>query len=105
MEKDLKKIDYETLSDILQKYLDEGKTEQALEYCEKVAQTGNPYGYEFMGFIYEEGHGCVRINYRKALSCYEKADALGIDMTEDIVRVRQNIYKMQQCVCEYCDDT
>ena len=94
MEKALKKIEYEELSEILQTYLDAGKTKQALEYCEAVIQEGNPYGYMFMGFIYEEGHGVVEPDYQKALYCYEEAEARGCDMHEDIVRVRELVNKL-----------
>lgn len=89
MSKDLRNIGYEELSEILQGYLDKGETKQALEYCEAVALAGNAYGYMFMGFIYEEGHGSVEIDYKKALCCYEKAELLGGDVKADIVRVKE----------------
>lgn len=89
MGKNLKEIEYEELSEILQEYLDKGETNQALEYCEAVALAGNSYGYMFMGFIYEEGHGSVEIDYKKALCCYEKAELLGCEVKADIVRVKE----------------
>ena len=95
MGKALREIGYEELSEILQGYLDKGETHKALEYCEMIVSTGNAYGYMFMGFIYEEGHGPVEIDYKKALCCYEKANVLGCDVKEEIVRVKKvlNILK------------
>ena len=96
MGKDLSEMEYEELSEILQVYLDRGETRLALEYCEAVAQIGNAYGYMFMGFIYEEGHGVVEVDYKKALWCYKKADQKGCDMKEDIVRVKEKIKKFKK---------
>lgn len=67
-----------------------------MEYCEAVALEGNAYGYMFMGFIYEEGHGSVEADYKKALYCYEKANILGCDMLEEIVRVRERLNKIEK---------
>lgn len=105
MGKKLKEIQYEELSEILQEYLDKGETKQALKYCEEVVQAGNPYGYMFMGFIYEEGHGVVEIDYKKALCCYEKASKQGCDVQDEIVHVRERLNKIKRSNCKYCDDS
>ena len=101
----LKEIEYEALSEMLQGYLDKGETQRALEYCEAVAQAGNPYGYMFMGFIYEEGHGVIERDYKKALDCYEKANARGCDMQEDVVRVKEQLNRIRRSIFMYCDDS
>lgn len=95
MRKDLKEIAYEELSEILQEYLDKGETKQALAYCETIASAGNAYGYMFMGFIYEEGHGSVEADYKKALCCYEKANSLGCDMEVEIVQLKKYLKKFE----------
>ena len=96
MEKDLREIGYEELSEILQGYLDNGETKEALNYCERIASARNAYGYMFMGFIYEEGHGAVEADYKKALCCYEKANRLGCDMEVDIIRVKEILKKFKK---------
>ena len=74
MEKSLKDIEYEELSEWLQSYLDKGETKCAIEMCERVARAGNRLGYLFMAFIYEEGHGEVSVDYEKAMQCYKQAE-------------------------------
>lgn len=101
MGKNLRKIEFDKLSELLQGYLDKGETVKALEYCENLARANNPYGYVFMGFIYEEGHGVVGVNYRKALHCYEKAHELGIDTLDDIKRVQLFISKLETYIQTY----
>lgn len=95
MERNLREFEYDELSELIQEYLDQGETERALAYCKKIGQEGNPCGYMFMGFIYEEGHGVVEINYKKALHCYEKAQTLGVDLAMDIRRVQASINKLE----------
>ncbi|MBR6638676.1 MAG: hypothetical protein IKK96_07430 [Lachnospiraceae bacterium] len=84
-----KNIGYEELSELLQPYFDNGDTISAMEYCKELARQDNPFGYLFMGFVYEEGHGPVAINLRKALYCYQKAQRLGADAAQDIFRVKK----------------
>lgn len=98
MGKNLREIEYDELSELLQAYLDQGETESALNYCKKIGEAGNPHGYMFMGFIYEEGHGVVEINYKKALYCYEKAQELGADLSKDISRVKERINKLEMYI-------
>ena len=105
MRNNLEEIKYEELSEILQVYLDKGETKQALEYCKEVAQAKNPYGHMFMGFIYEEGHGAVEVDYERALRCYQKADMEGCDMQEDIARVKEQLKRIRKSISTYCDDT
>lgn len=95
MRSNLGEIGYEELSEILQVYLDKGETRQALEYCEAAIAAGNPYGYMFMGFIYEEGHGVVGAEYKKALWCYKNAEQNGCDMQEDIARVKEQLHRIK----------
>ncbi|MBQ6844816.1 MAG: sel1 repeat family protein [Agathobacter sp.] len=96
MGKILREIEYEELSEVLQNYLDKGETKEALEYCEVAAQAGNPYGYMFMAFIYEEGHGSVEIDYKKALCYYKEAERLGCEVKQDVVRLEQLLYRIEQ---------
>lgn len=89
-----KNIGYEELSELLQPYFDSGDTIGAIKYCQALTRQKNPFGYLFMGFVYEEGHGQVAINLRKALYCYKKAQKLGAtDATQDIFRVKKNLQK------------
>ena len=55
----------------------------------------NPFGYLFMGFVYEEGHGQVAINLKKALYGYKKATHLGADATQDILRIKKFLQKAE----------
>ena len=89
MDKDLREIGFDELSEILQVYLDKGETYEALEYCKSVVLAGNAYGYMFMGFIYEEGHGYVEVDYEKALCYYEKASFFGCDVQDEMVRIKK----------------
>lgn len=83
-------IGYEELSELLQTFFDSGDTIGAMKYCKALARQKNPFGYLFMGFVYEEGHGPVAINLRKALYCYQKAWKLGVaDAAQDIFRVKK----------------
>ena len=87
-----KNIGYEELSELLQQYFDNGDTYSAMKYGKALARMKNPLGYLFMGFVYEEGHGPVAINLRKALYCYKKAYKLGVaDSKQDIIRVKKNL--------------
>ena len=86
-----KNIEYEELSELLQQYFDNGDTLGAMKYCKELARQKNSLGYLFMGFVYEEGHGPVAINLRKALYCYQKAQKLGTETTQDIIRVKKNL--------------
>lgn len=86
-----KNIEYEELSELLQQYFDNGDTLGAIKYCKELARQKNPFGYLFMGFVYEEGHGPVAINRKKALYCYHKAQRLGADATQDIIRVKKSL--------------
>ena len=90
-----KNIGYEELSELLQPYFDNGDTLSAMEYCKKLAHLKNPFGYLFMGFVYEEGHGQVAINLKKALYCYKKATRLGADATQDILRIKKFLKKAE----------
>lgn len=84
-----KNIKYEELSELLQQYFDNGDTLGAIKYCKELARQGNPFGYLFIGFVYEEGHGPVAISLRKALYCYKKAQKLGAEAAQDITRVKK----------------
>ena len=89
MRKEQVESSYDELSYNLQTYLDAGCTKEALEYCQKIIDSGNPYGYMFMGGIYEEGHGAMLPNYAKALYCYEMAQKMGVDMIRDIALLKE----------------
>ncbi len=96
MEKRFNDVTYDELTSALLPYLDNGETIKALEYCKKVAENNNPYGYMFMGFIYEEGHGPIKIDYKKALICYEMAEEWGVDMSKEIMQVQKKLNALDE---------